>query len=230
MREYLKKHEELLCYGLIVLYVIINSFCMRQYGLSDVRSTIINTLFSIVVIAVMMIMKRVGYYGLQAVKDANPYLYFIPLALISCVNLINGVHVTDTPSHIVCHILTMVNVGFLEEIIFRGFLFRMMAEDNAKTAVIGSSLIFGIGHIVNLLNGAQLIPTLLQIFYATSIGYLFVTIFVHSGSLLPCMISHAVINATSIFNGGNTVSMYIMPVVLIVVPLVYASYIHHQSA
>ena len=30
----------------------------------------------------------------------------------------------------------MFNVGFIEEIIFRGFLFKMMAKDNVKSAVI----------------------------------------------------------------------------------------------
>ena len=65
----------------------------------------------------------------------------------------------------------MINVGFIEEIIFRGFLFKMMEKDNIKTAIIVSSLTFGIGHIVNLLNGADFISTVIQIFYAISICF-----------------------------------------------------------
>ena len=38
---------------------------------------------------------------------------------------------------------------------------------------VGISDIFGFGHIVNLLNGADFLPTLLQIIYAVSGGYLF---------------------------------------------------------
>ena len=68
----------------------------------------------------------------------------------------------------------MINVGFIEEVIFRGFLFKMMAKDNLKLAIIVSAVTFGIGHIVNLLNGGDLIPALLQIFYAIALGYLFV--------------------------------------------------------
>ena len=71
----------------------------------------------------------------------------------------------------------MLNIGFIEEIIFRGFLFKMMAKDGLKSAIIVSSLTFGLGHIVNLLNGADFIPTLMQVCYAVSIGYLFVVIF-----------------------------------------------------
>lgn len=119
----------------------------------------------------------------------------------------------------------MINVGFIEEIIFRGFLFKMMAKDNIKSAIIVSSITFGIGHIVNLLNGADLIPTLMQICYAVSIGYLFVTIFYKSKSLIPCIITHSLINALSIFNAENSTS-YIVPIILTLMPLIYAIYIN----
>lgn len=115
----------------------------------------------------------------------------------------------------------MLNVGFIEEIIFRGYLFKMMEKDNVKAATAVSSITFGIGHIVNLFNGAELIPTLLQICYAMSVGYLFVVIFRKSKSIVPCIIVHSVNNALSIFNADNAVSLYIAPVFLIVVPLVY---------
>ena len=82
----------------------------------------------------------------------------------------------------------MINIGFIEEIIFRGFLYKMMEQDNVKTAIIVSSITFGIGHIINLLNGATLIPTLMQICYAISTGYLFVIIFYKSKSIIPCII------------------------------------------
>ena len=88
-----------------------------------------------------------------------------------------------------------------------------------------SAITFGIGHIVNLLNGADLIPTLLQISYAISIGYLFVIIFYKSGSLLPCIITHAIVNALSIFRVESESSLYLTSLFLIIVPLIYATYI-----
>ena len=120
----------------------------------------------------------------------------------------------------------MINVGFIEEIIFRGFLFKMMAKESVKRAILASALTFGIGHIVNLLNGASTIPTLLQICYAVSLGYLFVIIFYKSKSLIPCIITHALINSLSIFNIETKISLYIIPIFLIIVPLLYAYYIN----
>ena len=137
-----------------------------------------------------------------------------------------GIHINNTPAEIIFHILTMFNIGFLEEIIFRGFLFKMMAKDNVKSAIIVSSVTFGIGHAVNLLNGADLIPMLTQMCYAITLGYLFVTIFYKSKSLVPCIITHILINSLSIFNVAKEGSIYRTFILLMVVPLVYAIYIN----
>lgn len=225
LKKLFQKHETPMCILLIVLYVIINSFCMQNFGITDYRSALINTVFSVALIILTVALKRVSYYGLTKAKKPKEFLYFLPLALIVSVNLWSGINVNNTPKEIIFHILTMLNVGFIEEIIFRGYLFKMMEKDNVKAAIAVSSITFGIGHIVNLFNGAELIPTLLQICYATSIGYLFVIIFQKSKSIVPCIIAHSVNNALSIFNEDNTVSLYIAPVFLIAVPLLYAVYI-----
>jgi len=226
MKKIFEKHETLICIGLIILYVVINSYCMQNFGIEDYRSTIINTLFSIVLLVLIISLKSTSYYGLTKVKNLKAYLYFIPLVLIVSVNLWNGININNTPSEIVFHILTMLNVGFIEEVIFRGFLFKMMAKDNVKSAIIVSSVTFGIGHIVNLFNGADFIPTMMQIGYAISIGYLFVIIFYKSNSIIPCIIAHGVNNALSIFYVENEVSAYIALIFLMVVPLIYAIYIN----
>lgn len=226
MKKIFEKHETLCCILLIVLYVVINSYCMQNFGLEDYRSTIINTVFSVAVLVLVISLKRVAYYGLVKVTDAKKYLYFIPLLLIVSVNLWNGINVNQAPGKIIFYMLSMVNIGFLEEIIFRGFLFKMMAKDNLKSAIIVSSITFGLGHIVNLLNGADLVPTLMQICYAVALGYLFVIIFYKSKSLVPCIAAHIAIDVLSVFNVENSLSVYIIPVFLIVVSVGYAIYIN----
>ena len=226
MKKIFEKHETLFCILLIIAYIIVNSYCIQNFGIEDYRSTIINTIFSIVLIILMIILKRTSYYGLTKVTNLKEYLYFIPLTLIVSVNLWNGININNSASEIVFYILTMINIGFIEEIIFRGFLFKMMAKDNVKIAIIVSAVTFGIGHIVNLLNGAEVVPTLMQICYAISIGYLFVIIFYKSKSLIPCIVTHALVNSLSIFNVENTISLYVSSTFLIIVPLMYAIYIN----
>lgn len=225
MEKIFEKYETFICILLIILYIVVNSFCMQNFGVEDYRSTIINTIFSGVLILLIMLLKRKEYYGFTRVKSIKQYLYFIPLALMVSANLFNGININNTTEEIVFHILTMINIGFIEEVIFRGFLFKMMEKDNLKVAIIVNAITFGIGHIINLFNGADLIPTLIQVCYAMCGGYLFVILFYKSKSIVPCIITHSMINALSIFNIENNVSRFISPIFLIVVSLSYAIYI-----
>ena len=79
-----------------------------------------------------------------------------------------------------------------------------MEKNNTKNAIIVSSITFGLGHIVNLLNRAALIPTLLQVCYAATIGYMLVMVFYKSKSIISCIIFHTVFNALSIFSYSNS--------------------------
>ena len=226
MNKLFEKHETLFCMLLIVFYIVINSVCVQNFGYTSCVSFIANTIFSVCLIALVLSLKKSAYYGFTKVQNLKQYFYFLPLALIISVNLWNGFNTKKPTSEIVFHILTMINIGFIEELIFRGFLFRMMEKSSLNSAIIVSAITFGMGHIVNLLNGAELIPTLMQICYASAIGYLFVIIFHKSKSLVPCIISHCLVNSLSIFNVENTLSLYIAPVFLTIIPLAYGIYIH----
>ena len=140
-----------------------------------------------------------GYYGLCRGRGGRRFLYFIPLAVISSVNFWNGVTVNAPALESLLYIASMCFVGFLEELIFRGMLFKGMCQSNVKAAIIVSSLTFGAGHIVNLLMGAPLLDTLLQLVYAAAVGFCYTAVFYVGGSILPCILSHIVVNATSIF-------------------------------
>ena len=226
MNKIFEKHETLFCILLIVIYIAVNSVCVQNFGETSPVGFVVNTILSACLLGLVLALKKSAYYGFRKVQNPKKYLYFIPLVLIVSVNLWNGFNINNTASEIVFHILTMINIGFIEELIFRGFLFKMMAKNGVKSAIIVSALTFGIGHIINLLNDAELIPTLFQICYAAAIGYLFVVIFHKSKSLVPCIITHCLVNSLSIFNVETTLSLYIAPIFLTIIPLTYAIYIN----
>ncbi len=166
-------------------------------------------------------------YGLHKAKiDYKKYLYFLPLVIIATISLWHGVTLPMSAFEIILYIVSMICVGFIEEILFRGFLFKAICQQNVKRAIIISSITFGIGHIVNLLNGAEMLSTLLQICYAVAIGYLFTIIFYKSKSLIPCIITHSTINSLSVF-AGETTAMFniIIAIALIIISLLYAVWI-----
>lgn len=154
-------------------------------------------------------------YGLCAPKiSAKSMLYYAPILVMLTANLWFGVSMNCGALETVLYIPAMLCVGFLEEVIFRGLLFEAMRKDSVKAAIIVSSVTFGIGHIINLINGsgAELLPNLLQVVYATAAGFMFVMIYYKSGSMLPCIAAHGAFNALDVFaNEANvTVEMQIL--------------------
>jgi len=170
-------------------------------------------------------------YGLCPFQgNWRSYLYFIPLLLIMTTNLWNGAAMNAPALEVALHILSMLCVGSIEEVIFRGFLFKAIGKSNVRQAVLISSITFGIGHIVNLLNGADLLPTLLQICYATAIGFLFTIIFYKGKSLLPCIMTHSIVNSLSIFSvQGSQMFSIVTSAALCVISVGYALWILKQS-
>ena len=204
-----------------VFFFIFSRSCTYKY-------TLINTVLSGALFLLVVKLGRTEYYGLQKVADMKKYLYFIPLLIIAAVNLTNGLNINHTPIAIVFYMLTMVNIGFIEEMLFRGFLFRMMEKDNLKSAMIVSSITFGMGHIVNLLNGREMASTLFQVCYAIILGYMLVIIFYRSKSIIPCVVFHALINALSVFNVEKELSYLRASVFVVIIPLLYIWYIHRN--
>lgn len=212
----------------IIFYVISNSIVLNNYGQISIQSLLVNTVITVTLISTIISTKKTKYYGLIKVNKPKKYLYFIPLILLVLINFIGGIKIVNTPKEIVLFMLTMLEVGFIEEILFRGFLFKTIEKDDQKTAIIITSLTFGIGHIVNLLNGANFIPTLVQIIYSVSFGYLFVKILIKTKSLWPCIITHSLLNALSIFSNQTTTIFYISSILMLMISISYSFYLNKK--
>ena len=171
-------------------------------------------------------------YGLKRAKfPFKVYLCFIPLIVMISVNLWGGIRFQYGVLETVLFVVSMLGVGVIEELIFRGFLFKAMSKDSVTWAIIVSSLTFGLGHVINLINGAEVIPTLLQIVYAIAGGFLFTVIFYKSGCLLPCIIAHGLINALSVFAVDFTFKFHIITAVCLkIISLGYALWILWKSS
>lgn len=170
-------------------------------------------------------------YGLTRVKvEPRSYLYFLPLVVIASTNLWRGFTLRYSPLETALYVLSMLCVGFIEEVIFRGFLLKTLCRENEKRAIIIVSLTFGLGHIVNLLNGAELLGTLLQLCYAVALGFLFTVIVYRSGSLIPCIVTHSAINVLSAFGVEGTDGFDIaVAAILTVISLAYAWWIWQHT-
>lgn len=205
MKKLYEKNELTFTIVWIVIYCVLQSFANplnEKIGIKYSASALFCVLQSVILFLFIWKNHLLERYGFcKSSVPARRFLYYVPLILLATGNLWNGIAVNDSLSDTVCRIICMLCVGFIEELIFRGFLFQAIAKDNIKSAIIISSVTFGIGHLVNLLNGSgmDLVNNLCQIFFAISVGFLFVTIFYRGGSLLPCILTHSAINSLNTF-------------------------------
>lgn len=230
MKKLYEKNELTFAIVWIVIYCVLQSLANplnKAIGIEYAASAAFCLLQTFVLFAFIRKNKLQKRYGLcKSAVSARRFLYYIPLVILALGNLRNGIAVNYPLAETICRIVCMLCVGFLEELIFRGFLFTAIAKDNVKSAIVISSLTFGVGHLINLFNGSgmDLVSNLCQIFFAVAVGFLLVTIFYRGGSLIPCIAVHSAINTLGTFaneTGFSTEMRLLHIAVLIIITVAY---------
>lgn len=166
-------------------------------------------------------------YGLTGwPKNTKKYLFFIPMWILVTGNMWGGCALSYSGAAQVFAVLSMLLIGYVEEMLFRGFLFKaLIPKDGIKIAVAISAVTFGIGHIVNLLAGQADLETVIQVFFAIAWGFIFTMVFYKSGSLIPCIIAHGLVDAFSKFAADSLTMEWVYMSVTIVVAIIYCFYL-----
>lgn len=234
MKKLYEKSELAFAIVWIVIYCVLQSLANplnEKIGIPYSASAILCVLQAVVVFIFIHRNSLMQRYGLcRTCVPARRFLYYVPLIILVSRNFWNGTAVNYSFAGAVCHMICMLCVGFVEEVIFRGFLFLAMAKDNVKSAVIISSVTFGMGHLLNLVNGSGmgLAENLMQVTGAVAIGFLFVILFDRGGSLLPCILTHSAINISSAFADGTGLTVerrIIFQMALFVITSAYAFFL-----
>ena len=212
----------------IVMYVVLSSVAdqiSESIGITKSVTALLHIVLSLILFVWIKNNHLMEKYGLCRSKvPAKKFIYYLPLAVIASSSLWTGIGLPYGIAGGICFFISMCCVGFLEEVIFRGLLFKAMEKDGLKSAIIVSSLTFGIGHIVNLFNGSGrvLASSLMQVFFAVMVGFTLVLIFYFSGSLIPCIVFHSANNALSAFESTGTMDpklSMILNIILIIIVL-----------
>ena len=210
MTKIYRKNELTFAILWIVAYVVLSSLADQlSESIGVVKSVTVVLHVGLSLILFIWIRKNdlCEKYGFCASRiPAKRFLYYLPLVIIASASLWGGVGLRYGLAGTVFYVISMCCVGFLEEVIFRGLLFRAMEKDSLKTAILVSSLTFGLGHIVNLFNGSgrDFASSIIQIIFAVLVGLVLVLIFHRGGSLIPCIVFHSVNNALGAFEVEGT--------------------------
>ena len=196
----------------IVAYVVLSSYADQlslSVGIVKSATAVLHIVMSLLLYFWIRSNNLSEKFGFCRPKvPAKQFLYYLPLVIIASTALWGGIGLQYGFPDALLFVISMCCVGFLEEVIFRGLLFRAMEKDNLKTAIIISSLTFGIGHIVNLFNesGKDPASNMVQIIFAVLVGFVLVLIFYYGKSLVPCILFHSANNALKVFEAGGSFS------------------------
>lgn len=212
MRRLYEKSEMTLSLILIAVYVLSQSAAQplnQAIGVEYAASTLFVIALTAILAAFIIKNGLQEKYGLcKASVPARKFLWFIPLAIIVSRNLWLGTEEGMIGWDLAGYLCTMLCVGFVEEVLFRGMLFRAIEKDSRTQAVVISSVTFGLGHVINMLNGVQndWFVNICQIISAIALSFLFVVIFDRGGSLWPCIVAHSVNNMLSVFANDTRIN------------------------
>ncbi len=227
MRKLYEKKEILFAVLWIVAYCVILGTIKGNFGVESIYMLLALAAFTAGITAFVKVNHLEEKYGLAGwPKDMKRYLFFVPMWILATGNIWDGFSPSYRGFSLVCAVISMLLVGFVEEMIFRGFLFRaMLSKDKTIVAIPVSAVTFGIGHIVNLFTGQAGFETVMQIIFAISWGFILTMVCFRSGSIIPCIIAHSMIDALSLFGADNEMVDWIYVITTIIVAILYCIYL-----
>ncbi|MCR5575530.1 MAG: CPBP family intramembrane metalloprotease [Oscillospiraceae bacterium] len=201
MRRLYEKKELLFALLWILAYCLVMAPVKGRFGYASPWMLLALLVFAAGIAAFVRSNHLEKKYGLARwPRDTKRFLCFLPMWILATGNLWDGFAPSYQGAAQLIAVLSMILVGFVEEMLFRGFLFRaLITKEKAVTAIVITSLTFGMGHIVNLLAGQASLETAVQMVFAVVWGFILTMVLYKSGSLLPCILAHAMIDVFSLF-------------------------------
>lgn len=218
----------------ILLYVGVVNIGDNIANMPDLPNLVTAGLLAVFSVALVAYIRRnnwVSLYGLGKVTraDFRKAWYFAPLVVIGLSQLAKGIDFTLSSREMLLAFGLMLSVGFIEEVIFRGFLYQaILKESNVTRAVLISGITFGIGHIVNLLRGYTATEQIIQIIAGIVLGIMLALVVAVTNKVLPAALFHIALNTiANITNENQQIEIYAL-VGIVIISTVYSIYLVGQ--
>ncbi len=191
---------------IFALLLIVFDIVKVQFSPDPTKNKLIKELVERGTLSLLVIFLAVSYYPKRLVfptkTPPKSVLWCIPCILVALANfpfyaLIKGTATVEYTTLVPLLILNCILIGITEELIFRvvlnDALFTVWQRKNNSffTFVLVSSLIFGGWHLLNLLVGAGVVATLLQVVYSFLIGAMLTCTYDKTSNIWLCVFLHA---------------------------------------
>jgi len=220
-----------------VLWIIIYILTVNiGDALSEITGTSASILTAVMLIALSLILilylkknRKFDSYGIKGITkfDLRKSLFYIPLILIILIQYIGGIHSTLSTVEIISACILMIGVGFIEELVFRGFLFQgIKVKSGVNRAILISGITFGTGHIVNLLRGYTNKEQAGQIIVAIAIGIALALLVAITKSIVPGMLFHIIFNIGGTITKQDASQQLNIIFLFVIISILYSIYLY----
>lgn len=182
---------------IITLVLMILMSCYRPLinevapNLNKYIETLIRKLLQAITIIIYITKLRLWKdVGLITKVSKEGLLLLLPVVILSFIPIFNGVKVIGINIILVILIITFL-IGIIEELVFRGIILSALKQRGKKSAILISSAIFGLFHLFNLIYGADILDTVVQVIFAFGFGLIMAVVRYETDLLLPQIIVHA---------------------------------------
>lgn len=205
----LKKSDVALFVGYVLLIVLLLVLNFVKFTFSEDTTTnelIKNCLIRAVAGAfAVTVCVAFGYKRILnplVLNDKKALLWCFPCLLVILANfpfsaLISGMATVNRTDLLWLFALNCLLIGIFEEVLFRGVFQTVIAGAfkekpyAAFKTIAATSALFGAWHLTNLLGGAAIGPTILQVGYSFLIGAMLSAVLMRTGNLWSCILLHA---------------------------------------
>ena len=139
-----------------ILLVNVGDLISENIGIDNSATSVLLIVLSVALLIYIKKNDWFNYYGIRRPDKADfkKSLFYVPLVIMALIQYFKGINSELGFQGIGLGIVLMICVGWIEEILFRGFLYQgILKKSGLVRAVIISGITFGIGHIVNLMRG-----------------------------------------------------------------------------
>jgi len=197
----------------LAIYLVLNTITGNIAGSMDIDTNMVSAIPNLALaIICFYYLRSTGIaddIGLltKPTERASVMLYYIPLLALPFLNLIYGINSSLSATDVAFILAMYIGVGFMEEVIFRGLMFKALVKKwNRYIVITFISFTFAVGHIVSMVAvGQSGLDTVFQIINAFVVGFMFMSVILASGNLTICIITHILYNfLANISMVGNT--------------------------
>lgn len=215
----------------IMIYIVlvnIGEALSEQMSVAHLATSVLLLAMSVVLVWYLKKNKRFAQLGFQKGKkqDLPKTLFYIPLILLAFIQFVAGIDPLLTFTQIAGSSILMIGTGFIEELLFRGFLFQGICDkSNVNRGILISGITFGIWHIVNVLRGYGFKELAGQILVAIAVGIALALLVAITKNLVPGILFHIVFNISGTITKQESPMQTYLLIAIFALAVSYACYL-----